>query len=67
MLDLTGTSGKFDSDYLDEYCMRTYGHTNWKYVSTTDVDGREEGGICIFFFEKENGELIEENRRTSDV
>lgn len=44
-------------DILDEACKGIYGHTNWEYVTTTDVDAH---GTCIFFFsapeEKESGD-----------
>ena len=52
----TELPGKFDTDYLDEYCMRVYGHTNWSFVPNTSKDA----GMLVMFFEEDDtdGELF---------
>jgi len=55
MFEETNLTGQFDGDYLDEYCMMVYGHTNWSFVPNT-TKGK---GTLVFFSEvadEEDGE-----------
>ena len=54
MFEETNLTGQFDGDYLDEYCMRVYGHTNWSFVSNST---NCKGTLVMFFAEdEEDGE-----------
>tara|TARA_B100000902_G_scaffold289097_1_gene275331 strand:- start:9756 stop:9944 length:189 start_codon:yes stop_codon:yes gene_type:complete len=28
---------KYQTDYIDAYCQRYHGHTNWRYVESSDA------------------------------
>ena len=29
---------KYQTDYIDAYCQRYHGHTNWQYVESADAN-----------------------------
>ena len=64
--------GRDATEYLDEYCMNTRGHTNWGYTSTyskeeledeTKIAEYELGGSVVIWkddFEDWQDEFVEE-------
>ena len=64
--------GRDATEYLDEYCMNTWGHTNWGYTSTyskeeledeTKIAEYELGGSVVIWkddFEDWQDEFVEE-------
>ncbi len=64
--------GRDATEYLDEYCMNTWGHTNWGYTSTyskeeledeTKIAEYELGGLVVIWkddFEDWQDEFVEE-------
>jgi hypothetical protein len=57
MFEETNLTGQFSRDYLDEYCMIVYGHTNWSFVPNT-TKGK---GTLVFF-----SEVADEEDETED-
>ena len=65
--------GRDATEYLDEYCMNTWGHTNWGYTSTyskeelqdeTKIAEYELGGSVVIWkddFEDWQDEFVEED------
>ena len=43
----------FKTDLLDEFCIKTYGHTNWYQVQH---EGEEEEHIAIVFVKEDYDE-----------
>ena len=38
---------KDSSDYIDDYCRKTYGHSNWGYLDTYTKEELENGDYDI--------------------
>jgi hypothetical protein len=65
----TELTGKFDTDYLDEYCMRVYGHTHWSFVPNDKADLHlfapvitRDAGMLVMFFAYDETDGEEEGR-----
>ena len=39
---------KYETDYIDAYCERVYGHTNWQFAKSTDANV----DVTIIIFKK---------------
>jgi hypothetical protein len=67
MFEKTGSSGKFDGDYLDEYCMRIYGHKDWEYTDSRIMEGAGEGILVWFPKAKTFGEYWEDEQDKAEL